>query len=119
MSMAITFVWRNNIRLPGVRDFLTHMYLAYKLRAGHVFSLQEAVAMVFRALAVLVALLVLVLISLWVAKGAIEHEDQNAAACTRAEIWDLDFLMPRVAWSTTFASFWTRRGTCPRRFLGR
>ncbi|KAF8491252.1 hypothetical protein JB92DRAFT_1279730 [Gautieria morchelliformis] len=38
--------------------------------------------MVFRALAVLVALPALVLMSPWVAKGAIEHDGQNGAACT-------------------------------------
>ncbi|KAF8522516.1 hypothetical protein JB92DRAFT_2887407, partial [Gautieria morchelliformis] len=43
-------------------------------------SPQDPVAMVFRALAVLVALPALVLISPWAAKGAIEHEGQNAAS---------------------------------------
>ncbi|KAF8516609.1 hypothetical protein JB92DRAFT_2909573, partial [Gautieria morchelliformis] len=43
-------------------------------------SPQEHVVMVFRALAVLVALPALVLISPWAAKGAIEHKGQNAAS---------------------------------------
>ncbi|KAF8516615.1 hypothetical protein JB92DRAFT_3309405 [Gautieria morchelliformis] len=77
--------------------------------------------MVFHALAVLVALPTLVLISPWVAKGAIEHEGQNVAAWTRTRLCEAGGPRLRVphfgrdeghAADASWASELMRRGGC-------